>query len=135
MKFSFTVHGTPIAKARPRVCKNGHTYTPKKTKDYETKIQVAFMDACARANISPSFPLNEPLSVEIICYFEKPKKPKHEIYHIVKPDADNLAKTLDALNEIAWLDDSCICQLKITKLYCQKDANTTPKMWISISSM
>lgn len=136
MKFDFIVDGTPVAKGRPRVCKNGHVYTPQKTVDYETHIQVAFMDACARANISPYFPLSEPVAVEIICYFDKPKKPKNDRYHITKPDADNLAKCYcDSLNKIAWLDDSCVFELKITKLYCGKIANNTPKAYISISTI
>lgn len=38
MKVKFTIPGIPVPKARPRVVR-GHTYTPKKTKDYEALVQ------------------------------------------------------------------------------------------------
>lgn len=38
MKIEFTVPGAPVGKGRPRFMKNGHTYTPQKTRDYEGKV-------------------------------------------------------------------------------------------------
>ncbi len=38
MKVEFTVPGVPVGKGRPRFMKNGHTYTPQKTRDYENKV-------------------------------------------------------------------------------------------------
>ena len=38
MKIEFTVPGIPVGKGRPRFMKNGHTYTPQKTRDYEDKV-------------------------------------------------------------------------------------------------
>ena len=38
MKVTFTVPGIPVGKGRPRFMKNGHTYTPQKTRDYEDKV-------------------------------------------------------------------------------------------------
>jgi len=36
--YSFTVQGTPKVKERPRVLKNGRTYTPKATAAYEQAV-------------------------------------------------------------------------------------------------
>jgi Holliday junction resolvase RusA-like endonuclease len=34
-----------------------------------------------------------------------------------KPDGDNYAKMLDALNHIAWIDDAQIVDLRVRKFY------------------
>ena len=39
---SFIIPGRPIGKARPRVNRNGHCWTPDKTTDYERKIKMAY---------------------------------------------------------------------------------------------
>ena len=41
MQIMFTVYGNPVAKGRPRFAKRGNfvqTYTPEKTKTYETEV-------------------------------------------------------------------------------------------------
>jgi hypothetical protein len=38
----FTVEGEPMVKARPRVTRSGHTYTPKTTVDAERRVREAF---------------------------------------------------------------------------------------------
>lgn len=67
-------------------------------------------------------PLDGPLSVELLFVFPRPKnriwktKPMPREPHDKKPDLDNLAKSvLDALNQIAWRDDSQIVRLTATK--------------------
>lgn len=117
MEFEFIVQGQPIPKARPRVCKNGHTFTPTKTKNYEEQIKIAFIEACRANDITPNFPLSCPIRVAMTCYFQKPKNPKNKTHHVTKPDADNLAKNLDALNKIAWVDDGQIVELLVRKRY------------------
>ena len=72
-------------------------------------------------------PTDKPLKVSITMYVEIPqsksKKQKEkmltgEIKPIVKPDVDNVAKSiLDALNGIVYLDDKQIIELDIEKLY------------------
>ena len=39
----FVVPASPVPKARPRVTRFGHTYTPQKTTDQENKIREAFL--------------------------------------------------------------------------------------------
>ena len=52
----------------------------------------------------------------------QPKKPrksqKNGLPHFSKPDTDNLIKTyLDALNKIAWRDDSLVYTVHAIKLW------------------
>ncbi len=69
----------------------------------------------------------EPLQMIISAYYEIPKsttkKKRAEImdgklYPTKKPDADNIAKVIcDALNKIAYKDDTQIIDLTVRKLY------------------
>lgn len=123
MKIEFTVPGTPTAKGRPRFSRHGsfvRTYTPEKTYRYEQLVQLSFMQAGLPK-------LSGAVKVGIIAFFPIPKsasKKKHEqmvngeIRHTTKPDGENVSKAiLDALNKIAYEDDSNIVELHIEKWY------------------
>ena len=121
----FNVEITPVAKGRARYARRGNfvsTYTPKKTKDYETVIReqaILFM--------KEEKPLETPVSVSIEFSMPMPKStPKKlleahlngSIRHTKKPDLDNLAKAvLDAMNGVVFLDDSQIVKLTLSKRY------------------
>ena len=48
----FTYYGEAVGKGRPRYSKRGdyvHTYTPKKTKDFEDSIRFEFMASTCEA--------------------------------------------------------------------------------------
>lgn len=118
-EITFTVCGVPQGKGRPRVTRNG-TFTPKKTRDYEKKVR-----ECYIAEGGQMFPDDTPLSANVIAVFPIPSslsKRKRALFngrdHIKKPDADNVAKAiLDALNGVAYRDDSAISLLAVSKLY------------------
>lgn len=118
----FVVLGKPIAKARPRMTRQGFAYTPQKTVNYENLIKYTFQS---------EFPSHEPflglIEANITCIFDIPKsyskkKTKelletHNNYNH-KPDLDNIAKIiLDSLNGIAYKDDSQVTALHINKEY------------------
>ncbi|NTU49544.1 MAG: RusA family crossover junction endodeoxyribonuclease [Desulfobulbaceae bacterium] len=78
----------------------------------------------------PECPLTGPLYLHIDFYFPRPKshygtgknsgklKPTAPLYHIARPDADNLTKFVcDALNGVFWGDDAQIAQVQATKKY------------------
>lgn len=107
----------PIAKARPRVTRRGHCYTPQKTKDFEETLKSL---AILQMHENKHSLLEGVLSARVFFFLNRPKKPKHGL-PAVKPDIDNLVKSLfDALNEVVWKDDAQVCTLSVTKLYSEK---------------
>ena len=135
----FEVLGTPVGKSRPKFSTvNGHAvaYTPKKTANYETLVRLSYQQKYAGC----MFDKDIPLRAIIRAFFPIPKsasKKKQEqmesgkIRHTKKCDADNIAKAcLDALNGIAFYDDSQVCELSISKFY-----GNTPKVEIIIDEV
>ena len=120
----FTVDGEPVGKGRPRFTRNGHAYTPEKTADYEQLVKVSF-----RKKYPDFKPIEKdiPLYAVIEACFKIPKntgKKAREkmlsgsIRHTKKPDGDNIAKAvLDALNGLAYHDDSQIFMFTVVKKY------------------
>lgn len=126
----FYVPGEPQGKARPRFTRVGRTYTPKKTADYEAQIKAAFLDADGKYT-------EYPVSVRITAMYSTPKSASKEkrkkmmlgeILPTKKPDLDNIAKVVcDALNGIAYKDDSQVCRLAVVKQY-----GTEPGIMVTI---
>ncbi len=124
MIYEITIPGTPVAKGRPRIGKYG-TYTPKKTAMFES-----YAGYCWAAEYGHLKPIESPLDVSIVFYMPIPKsitkKAKEAIEqgktkHIKKPDLDNMAKAvLDALNGLAYKDDSQIVSLTLYKTYSEQ---------------
>lgn len=116
-QYKFEVLGEVVGKERPRFAR-GHTYTPEKTKNYETAIKNSFRCKCSHFS-------KKALRIKILAYLEPPKNIsktkrekmlKNEIACTKKPDADNIAKVVcDALNKVAYHDDSQIVDLVVLK--------------------
>jgi Holliday junction resolvase RusA-like endonuclease len=117
----FEILGKPIAKGRPRFAKRGNfvsTYTPEATANYENLVKLMYMQAGGTM-------FEGEVAMKIEAFFELPKSaPKRvrkiiNIYpHIIKPDADNVAKSVaDALCGYAYKDDSQITSLLVLKNY------------------
>ena len=118
---TFKVYGTPVPKGRPRFTRQGRTYTPKKTHDYETEVAKE-----ARAAMGSSEPLETPVAVYVYVTFPVPqsyskKRSEACLNGSERPkrhDIDNVAKTvLDACNGIVYLDDVQVVSLHVTKRY------------------
>lgn len=119
----FTIDGVPVPKGRPRFARRGKhvmAYTPDKTLQAERQVALIASQHVAK-------PLSGAISVSLDFYMPIPKAtaksrlPQIENSpHIKRPDADNLAKlVMDALNGLAWNDDSQIANLFITKQYSE----------------
>lgn len=131
---AFTVYGQPIAKGRPRLGKWG-TYTPEKTINYENLVKMSYLEEHKGKEL-----LKGELSMIINFYFAIPKSTSKKnrklmnegkIRHNKKPDIDNCIKSItDALNGIAYKDDSQIVQVKACKLYSEE-----PKTEVVIESI
>lgn len=124
-KISLTIPGKPFGKQRPRVLKNGITYTPKETVNYETLIKELYIIQHFRKQ------LEGPVRMYIKAYFPIPKsvsKRKKEemiagkIRPVKKPDMDNIIKIIaDALNGLAYRDDSQIVECTIEKYFSDEE--------------
>jgi Holliday junction resolvase RusA-like endonuclease len=120
----FVVPGKPFGKQRPRMSRRGKfttTYTPKETVEYENLVKMSYyasnsdtkLKGAIKAEIRGVFPLPKSTSNK-----QKEKMLSGEIKYTKKLDCDNMAKCiLDALNNIAYDDDSQIYELKVSKEY------------------
>lgn len=132
MKHTYTIPGEPKGKARPRVA-NGHAYTPEATRTYEAM-------AAIRYRASGGKKIDGPVAVHILAELGIPKSATKAqkagmlngtIKPTKKPDADNIAKIiLDALNKIAYKDDSSVVQFDVTKTYSE-----TPGVTVTVESV
>ncbi|MDR1328878.1 MAG: RusA family crossover junction endodeoxyribonuclease [Oscillospiraceae bacterium] len=123
MTVDFTVPGKPQGKARPRVTAHG-TYTPAATRDYEKLVRLAYLQARQRG--LPRL-LQGAIEARITAYFPAPKSAgkkqralmlSGKMPYTKKSDCDNIAKIiLDAINGVAYKDDSQISSLRVEKLY------------------
>lgn len=123
---SFNVFGLPKGKARPRVTKTGHAYTPAATVAWENTIRLQMTHAMRSVELPDGN-----LIVRMTFFFQPPKsyaKKRRELLmnegrpmpH--KPDIDNLVKAvLDACNGIAYKDDAAVVEIDARKRYGEED--------------
>lgn len=130
MSVSFTVPGPVRGKGRPRTrvvsAKGGkksfaQVYTDGKTRTYESQVT-----DCADRAMAGRPLLEGALVVTLTARFDVPasgsKRERAEKLANVqrptkKPDMDNIAKILDALNGIVFKDDAQVCEMRLAKIY------------------
>lgn len=127
----FKIPGEPVAKGRPRVTRYG-TFTPEKTLNYETLVKEMYAVTYGQTM------LDGELDIDVKLFFQIPKsasKKKQELMELGKirptkrPDIDNCLKIItDALNGIAYKDDSQIVQATVSKYY-----SNTPRAEVIIT--
>lgn len=121
----FVIDGPPHGKARPRITRSGHAYTPENTRKYEKLIR----DIASLAAYSQGWKItDEAVAVSICARFPIPeswtkiKKQKAlsgELHPVKKPDSDNITKAvLDAMNGIVYKDDVQVIDIRVIKQYC-----------------
>ena len=108
-----------MGKQRPKFW-NGHAATPTKTVNYETLVKELYITNKLEV-------LEGAIGADIAIFYDIPKstsKKKKElmlnykIYPTKKPDIDNILKIIfDALNGIAYKDDSQIISVNCEKTY------------------
>lgn len=136
MKFSFIVPGEPKPQGRPRFSTaNGvmRTFDPKDSTDF--KSRVAFFAKYNGIVLSEAA-----LRVGIEIYLKRPKSKcrakdsQDKIPCMTRPDCDNFGKGVcDALNGIAWRDDSQVQELLIRKWY--HEIGGTPRTHVTIEAI
>lgn len=125
MIYNIVVPGKPMGKQRPKATNRGRftsVYTPKETVSYENLVVAMFhqtypdsrpLEGEVRGFIKAFYPI--PLSTS-----KKRKQAMLDgvIRPQVKPDLDNIEKIIyDALNGIAYTDDSHITEMTVSKHY------------------
>ncbi len=109
----------PKPAPRPRVTRYG-TYNDPKYTAYKKALSLT-------ASSKIKTPFSGAISMKLIFQFAKPKswsKKKRDkaFWHTQKPDSDNLAKAVkDALNGVAYADDSQVCEMQIIKIWGDTD--------------
>ena len=128
-RVKFTVPGPPKGKARARTVRTkggqAFSYTPEGTVLYENLVKVSY-----RQEREESFQDGEPLQMHIKAFYGIPKsatKKKRQqmstgrLLPTKKPDIDNIAKCiLDALNGVAFHDDTQVVRLMMEKVYDER---------------
>lgn len=137
-----TLHGEPRGKGRHRsrvvIPKGGapfvHLYPDPVTVAYEKALALA-----GKVAIRGRAPLLGPLDVMVTAVMGVPSswsKKKRDaalsgaLYPTGKPDWDNFAKVLDALNGLVWEDDKNIVRGTVVKTYGE-----SPKLEIKVCEM
>ena len=126
--------GEPKGKGRPRFVRaTGHTYTPQRTASYE---------ACLRHEAGLAMAGRPPLAgavrVVVTAYFGIPQSwPQKKqaaalagtVRPTTKPDWENVAKMLDALNGVVWIDDKQVVSGLIEKHYSDR-----PRLVVTVAT-
>ena len=125
MMITFKVDANPVGKQRARYAKRGNhvmAYTPDKTRNYETLIKAAAIEA-----MGASEPLETPINLYLYIRAPIPKSLSKKRLEaclnglekpIKKPDASNVLKSVeDAMNGVVYKDDSQIINIHVTKVY------------------
>lgn len=114
----FTVPGKPHPKERPRLGRNGNTYTPRATVDAERRVGWAYRAAHGR-----KIPKGQHVRVTMIFHCAPNQFPK--------VDVDNLTKVvLDGLNGVAYHDDS-----QVVEALARKQPSTSPHTIVEITTI
>ena len=149
-EFCAVIHQAPLGKGRPRATVQGgraRVYTPTATADWEhfaaVELRAAYVDACSP---EPANYMTGPLGCEIVAVFPRTaallaknkigyKHPTWRLPHGVKPDADNIAKSvLDAVEKAGIIgDDKQIALLTVGKHYAM--IHEEPRVEVRIWSL
>ena len=131
-RISFTIEGEPTGKGRPRYGKY-KTYTPAKTKAVENNIAYFY-----KVNMGHYFEGYVKLKLDLYYSIAKSDSKKKKLMKLnnelrpnKKPDIDNVVKLVaDALNEVAYKDDTQIIELECRKFY-----SDIPRIEITIEDL
>ena len=134
MKVSFIIDGEPKGKARPRMnTRTGRAYTPDDTRMYEDYVKLLYrsklkyyFEGYVKLTVKAYYGIAKSNSKKI-----KEQKKINILRPSKKPDIDNVVKLIaDALNDIAYKDDTQIVELSASKYFSEE-----PRVEITIESI
>jgi Holliday junction resolvase RusA-like endonuclease len=133
MAITFTVPGNPVPQPRARITtrgKHGHAYTPAKHAIHGYRSAIAHAARMAGATPTDAAPLT--LIVDLV--FGRPKSHyrksglRENAPRLPRADCSNCLKGIeDALNGVAWVDDTQLGKVIIEKSWGQ-EARTTVRI-------
>ena len=139
MELKFTIRGEPKGKGRPKFSRQGNivrTYTPDTTANYENYVKMEYWNQCGQR----MFAKGVQLDMGLTAYFAIPASTSKKRQQLMrdkvirptkKPDMDNIIKIIaDALNGIAYYDDSQIVDTAVRKFYSDE-----PRVVVKISEV
>ena len=116
------IPGVPVAKARPRMTRSGHVYTPTKSRSWESMAQQLMalamrgkqrLDGAVHVGITVVLPVPPSWPAA-----KRAAALSGDTHPTSRPDIDNYIKAaLDAANEIFWADDSQVVSIAARKFY------------------
>lgn len=124
MTQEFFIQAIPQGQGRPRFARMGKfvkTYDPKQSRDHKADIRYQVMYATHTV-------MDGPLTMILEFFMPRPKshynskglKTNAPVWHISRPDIDNLIKIcLDALKGVLWKDDTQVCNILAQKKYAE----------------
>ena len=128
-ELKFEIPGSPIGQGRPKFSTiNGHAvaYDPEKSRNYKAYVKLLATQAMKDSGFTM---IEGPCCLDIMAFFEVPKSKSKKFKERAllglerptkKPDIDNIVKALqDALNGLAYKDDSSIVFLSVAKCYSE----------------
>lgn len=122
----FRIIGEPVAKGRPKMTRQGHAYTPAKTRTAETNVRAQVV-----AQLPSGFiPLKGAIHIQAIFYRQRPKSDPKRIFPTTRCDIDNYMKLLmDAINTVVFEDDSQVVDIEMKKRF------GVPGIWLSVEEL
>lgn len=124
-----TIPGPPVPKARPRfamVRGRARTFSDPRSVAYEKRIAWLVANATHAELLAPA---GVPVRVDVLAIFKRPKRlhrkadPPGLVPHVVRPDLDNVVKSiLDGIGIAGlWDDDGQVTVLRAEAAFSEKD--------------
>lgn len=116
--------GAPMGKERVKRGAAGNAYTPERTVRFESRLALAAQGVMAGRPL-----LEGPLVLDLVALMPVPESKSQRwrtdalagrIRPTKKPDWDNFAKILDALNLVVWVDDAQVVCGHVEKFYSER---------------
>lgn len=133
MPITFSVPGSPVPQPRPRIAtrgRHGHAYTPASHPIHGYRASIAA--AAIEAGATPTD--RSPLTLIVDLVFERPRSHyrksglRDDAPVLPRPDCSNCLKGIeDALNGVAWVDDTQVGKVIVEKSY-GTEARTTVRI-------
>lgn len=131
MLAGMTYVGEVRGQGRPRLARSGHAYKDAESRAYEQRLAQCWVEQSGAS-------FDGPVKVNISVWRHLPRsKPKGvtEEPDTLKPDADNIAKAvLDALNGVAWRDDSQVVAMSVRKFPRRRVPTDTDMLYVVVKS-